>query len=247
MSEESRRDPREQVTLFVEYDGADDLTGDYTQNLSSGGMFVATNRQLPIGTHVKLVLGFPGLLEPIWIEGTVRWTRAGEESGAGIEFELGPAQEELARMIERIRNRDPKTTPRVLRVLVVEDNKHVAQLIREGLNGSTRRDFQDGVSFVFREALDGREAVESLRSETFDALIIDVYLPVLTGPRVIAIARKELGLTRLPIIALSAGGDEARHAALEAGANIFFDKPMRLRQVVATMQRLLLIATPKPA
>jgi Tfp pilus assembly protein PilZ len=71
---EQRKDVREPVTLVVEYEGADDLLGDYTENLSNGGTFVATNRELPIGTAVQLVLGFPGLLEPIRIDGTVKWT-----------------------------------------------------------------------------------------------------------------------------------------------------------------------------
>jgi uncharacterized protein (TIGR02266 family) len=240
--EEKRRDSRESVTLFVEYDGADDLVGDFTENLSSGGTFVATNRDLPIGTRVNLVLSFPGLLEPIAIEGTVRWKRsetgAEGDAGAGIEFAPGPARDALALVIDKVRSRDPKTVSRLFRVLVVEDNKHVAQLITEGLRGSSRRDF-GGVSFVFRSAEDGRAAVEILRREKFDALIIDVYLPVVDGPKVIQQARTELGLTELPIIAVSAGGDSARRAALDAGANIFLDKPMRLRQVIDTMQRLL--------
>jgi uncharacterized protein (TIGR02266 family) len=239
--DDKRRDDREPVTLFVEYDGADDLIGDFTENLSSGGTFVATNRELPIGTKIQLVLGFPGLLEPIAIEGEVRWLRPGSgdsEAGAGIEFSAGPARDALAAVIERIRNRDPKVVSRLFRVLVVEDNRHVAQLITEGLRGSSRRDF-GGVSFAFRSAEDGRVAVEILRREKFDALIIDVYLPVLDGPKVIQTARSELGLVDLPIIAVSAGGDAARRSALEAGANIFLDKPMRLRQVIDTMQRLL--------
>jgi uncharacterized protein (TIGR02266 family) len=240
--EEKRRDSREPVTLFVEYEGADDLVGDFTENLSTGGTFVATNRALPIGTRVQLVLSFPGLLEPISLEGVVRWKREepGEDgdAGAGIEFEPGPARDALASVIDKVKNRDPKTVSRLFRVLVVEDNKHVAQLITEGLRGSSRRDF-GGVSFVFRNAEDGRAAVEILRRETFDALIIDVYLPILDGPRVIMQARTELGLTDLPIIAVSAGGDAARRSALDAGANIFLDKPMRLRQVIDTMQRLL--------
>jgi uncharacterized protein (TIGR02266 family) len=240
--EEKRRENREPVTLFVEYEGADDLVGDFTENLSSGGTFVATNRALPIGTRVQLVLSFPGLLEPIAIEGVVRWKRdePGDEgdAGAGIEFEPGPARDTLAAVIDKVKNRDPKMVSRLFRVLVVEDNKHVAQLITEGLRGSSRRDF-GGVSFVFRNAEDGRAAVEILRREKFDALIIDVYLPILDGPRVILQARTELGLGDLPIIAVSAGGDAARRSALEAGANIFLDKPMRLRQVIDTMQRLL--------
>ena len=236
---EKRHGGREAITLFVEYEGADDLVGDFTENLSSGGTFVATNRQIPLGTKVQLVLSFPGLLEPISIEGTVRWVRGDTEgAGAGIEFEPGPARDQLAAVIDKIRSRDPKVMSRLFRVLVVEDNKHVAQLIQEGLRGSTRRDF-GGVTFVFRAAEDGRAAVEILRREKFDALIIDVYLPIIDGPSVITAARTELGLTDLPIIAVSAGGDAARRSALEAGANIFLDKPMRLRRVIETMQRLL--------
>ena len=74
-------------------------------------------------------------------------------------------------------------------------------------------------------------------------LQFDVYLPVLDGPHVITLARQELGLTDLPIIAVSAGGDSARASALAAGANIFLDKPMRLRQVIETMRHLVKIGT----
>jgi uncharacterized protein (TIGR02266 family) len=249
MSIDQRRDSRESVTLFVEYEGADDLVGDYTENLSSGGTFVATNRPLPIGTEIKLVLGFPGLLEPISIVGTVRWTRGtrgeadvvgdGEEAGAGIEFAPGPARDQLAMMIEKIRKRDPKMVSRLVKVLVVEDNKHVAQLINDGLKGSARRDFAGGVSFEVRNAEDGRAAIEALRSDTFDAMIVDVYLPIVDGAKVISTARGDLALTSLPIIAVSAGGDSARRSALDAGANIFLDKPMRLRQVIETIQKLI--------
>ena len=105
--EEKRRDSRESVTLFVEYDGADDLVGDFTENLSSGGTFVATNRDLPIGTRINLVLSFPGLLEPIAIEGTVRWKRElgnpEGDAGAGIEFAPGPARDALAQIIDKVR------------------------------------------------------------------------------------------------------------------------------------------------
>jgi uncharacterized protein (TIGR02266 family) len=249
VADDKRSSDREPVTLFVEYEGADDLVGDYTENLSSGGTFVATNRELPIGTQIQLVLSFPGLLEPIAIQGTVRWTRGnaanagvippGDEAGAGIEFQPGPARDQLAQVVNRIRTRDPKTVSRLFRVLVVEDNKHVAQLIHDGLKGSSRREFGGGVTFAVRNAEDGRQAVEMLRREAFDALIVDVYLPVIDGARVIQTARTELGLADLPIIAVSAGGDSARKSALDAGANIFLDKPMRLRQVIDTIQKLL--------
>ena len=108
--------------------------------------------------------------------------------------------------------------------------------------GSARR-LGDELTFAFRNAVNGHEALHLLREETFDAVIVDVYLPVLDGPHVITAARQELGLTDLPIIAVSAGGDSARASALAAGANIFLDKPMRLRQVIETMRQLVKIGT----
>ena len=89
--DDKRKSDREPVTLFVEYEGADDLVGDYTENLSSGGTFVATNRELPIGTKVHLVLSFPGLLEAISIEGTVRWTRGGQSDNEVLAAAKKPA------------------------------------------------------------------------------------------------------------------------------------------------------------
>ncbi|HWU87176.1 MAG TPA: response regulator, partial [Kofleriaceae bacterium] len=236
-------DAREPVTLFVEYEGADDLVGDFTDNLVSGSTFVATNRELPVGARVQLVLSFPGLLEPISVEGSVQWTRAeGTDGDAGASIEFAPgAVRDLAPVVEQIRQRDPRLVSRIFEILMAEDNRHVATLIQEGLRGSARRDYGGSISFVFRNVEDGRAAVEMIRREPFHALIIDVYLPILDGPKVIQQVRTELGLAELPIIAMSGGGDPARRAALDAGANVFLDKPVRLRQIIDAIKRLLAI------
>jgi uncharacterized protein (TIGR02266 family) len=233
---ELRNDLREEVTLFVEYEGADDILGDYTENLSSGGTFVATTRDLEIGTEVNLVLQFPGLLKPTALSGIVRWKREGE-AGCGIEFTNGVQRVELAEMMERIRRRDPSTMRISYRVLIVEDNVHIADLIQQGLANS--KNFGERVTFRCTQANNGKRACELLAATRFDALIIDVYLPAMDGTDVIVHARKNLALHALPIIAVSGGGDAARKLAMNAGANVFIDKPMRLKQVVETMQRLL--------
>lgn len=234
---DKRRHHRAGVTLLVEYEGAEEFLVDYTDNLSTGGTFVATARELPVGSAVRLALSFPGLVESITIDGVVRWGRAGDEPGVGIEFLATEGQRRLASLIERIRARDPRVVARVVRVLVVEDNPHVAAFIGEGLAGSSRRSAD--VSFAVRTATNGKDALALLEQERFDALIIDVYLPVIDGANVIEQLRQRLGLRDLPVIAVSAGGEAARTAALAAGANIFIDKPMRLRQVIDTMRTLL--------
>jgi uncharacterized protein (TIGR02266 family) len=238
LSQEKRRQLRTGVTLLVEYEGADELLSDYTDNLSSGGTFIATARELEVGSPVRLALSFPGLLEPVAVDGVVRHVREGEESGVGIEFDEGEGRQKLAEVIERIRSRDPRTVSKLVRVLVVEDNPHVASFLGDGLSGNNKRGGGE-IAFIVRTALNGREALALLRSEPFDALIIDIYLPVIDGAHVIDKVRKDLALESLPIIAVSAGGPSAREAALSAGANIFLDKPMRLRQVVETMRQLM--------
>ena len=230
---------RDAVTLVVDYDGAEDFLDDYAENLSSGTTVVATDRELPIGTAVRLVLQFAGLLKPIALDGVVRSTnRDGDGASACIEIAAGRDRDELAAITQRIRARDQKTMARSFRVLIVEDNRPVASLIEDGLIGSSRREYGRGLHFVVSNAEDGRAAIECLRRETFDVVIIDMYLPIVDGSRVIQVARTELGLDRLPIIAVSAGGEGAQRLAFDAGASSFLDKPMRLRQVIDTIQKL---------
>lgn len=239
--QEKRRQTRTAVTLLVEYEGAEELVSDYTDNLSTGGTFIATARDLEIGSPVRLALSFPGLLEPVGVDGVVRWLREGEDRGVGIEFLEGEGRDKLADIVERIRSRDPRVMSRLVRVLVVEDNPHVASFLGDGLSNHKRGAAAGAgdVAFSVRTAMNGRDALALLRSEQFDALIIDIYLPVIDGAHVIEKVRKELGLGKLPVIAVSAGGPGARDAALAAGADIFLDKPMRLRQVVETIRQLM--------
>ncbi len=229
------------MRLVVDYDGAADLIADYNENLSTGRVFLNTARELAIGTPVCLVLSFPGLLEPISVNATVQWQRDSNdrESGVGVELDDDEARRSLGELVERVRRRDPEIVSRLIRILVVEDNPHVAQLIRNGLRGSGRRQFGDGVAFNFRTASNGREALDLLRGEAFDALIVDVYLPIMDGSDLIAQIRAHDDLCQLPVIAVSAGGQSARNAALIAGADAFLEKPMRLRQIIDAMRKLI--------
>ncbi|GAB4515473.1 MAG: hypothetical protein Tsb0020_34050 [Haliangiales bacterium] len=242
-ADDKRRYPRTPVVLRVDYDGPDELVFDYTENLSSRGVFLKTSRAFQIGDRIRLMLSFPGLLEPLGLDGTVRWMRSDTDPGVGVEFDDGEERDRVAVLIERVRQRDPRMVNRLIRVLVVEDNPHVARLIQAGMLGSTERYFGDGLAFNFRTAANGRDALDLLASDTFDALIIDVYLPILDGASVITHIRADERVRHLPVIAVSAGGPGARDAAMAAGADFFIEKPMRLRQLLDTMGKLLDIET----
>jgi CheY-like chemotaxis protein len=227
------------TSLVVEYDGADDFLADYVDNLSSGRTFVLAPRPLEVGAAIRLVLTFPGLLVRAELAAAVEWVRDEGEIGVGVTLADDAEREQLAALVGRIRDRDPTVLARVIKVLVAEDNPHIAELIRAGLVGSARRSFGGELAFACAIVDNGADARGRLERELFDAMIIDVYLPVMDGAQVIAQARRELGLARLPIIAVSAGGEPARSAALAAGANVFLPKPMRLRHVLETMRDLL--------
>lgn len=242
MSDEAasqRKHERAAVTLVVDYDGAEDFVGDYTENLSKGGTFIHTSRAFEVGSGLRLVLSFPGLLQPVAIDAVVRWTRGEPDLGVGVEFLEGPARDALAALVDRVQRKDPRTVARVVRLLVVDDNTHVSSLICNGLQASAKRSFGDDLAFELATAETGNDAIQKLRTDRYDAMLIDVYLPVMDGHKAIEIARNELALTKLPIIAFSAGGPTARQLAVNAGASIFLDKPVRLRQLMDTIRQLI--------
>jgi CheY-like chemotaxis protein len=224
------------LRLVVDYENIDEFLADYDANLTSGMATIDTNRTLSIGTIVEVGLAFPGLLKPIVLDAIVQ-----RKHDTGLTMALLPgAAPKLKEIVARIRERDPKVVAQVLNVLIVEDNRHVCDLVRQGLEGTARREMKD-VTFTFATAENGAAALELLKTRSFDAAIVDVYLPVLDGPSVIQQARTTLGLTKLPIITMSAGGESARDAALKAGASVFLPKPVRLREVVAMMRQLLAV------
>ncbi len=73
-----------------------------TQNLSNGGLFVATHLVKPIGTEVEISLRVPAREGPLSLRGVVRWVRERQHDeawpGMGIEFE-NPSADDL-RVIE---------------------------------------------------------------------------------------------------------------------------------------------------
>jgi len=240
--DDRRSEPRELLTLKVEYADASELVSDYTDNISTGGTFVLTGRDLPEGTEIRLILSFPGLLQPLPVAGRVKWTRISppDMRGVGVAFDRSDV-ETVARLDEfvgRIAAGDPLLVGRTLRVLVVEDNPHVATLIREGLRGSSRRELGGRVTFDCETAVNGRDGLALVRKQPFDVLIVDIYLPVLDGAQLIRQVRADEALRHVPIVAVSGGGPQAREAALAAGADFFLDKPMRLADIFATMRIL---------
>lgn len=117
-----------------------------------------------------------------------------------------------------------------MRVMIVEDEPNIVE----------------SLSFVFsREgwqvtaALDGDTAIERLLSAPPDILVLDVMLPPHSGFEVLKRVRSEPGLKHLPVIVLTAKGQEKdRHTALRLGADAFVTKPFSNRDIVQQVRDL---------
>ena len=238
---DSRRHARSNLSLKVEYPDLASFLHDYTENISRGGTFVSSERTWTVGDSLRLSLSFPGLVEPIELGARVAWVRTGEGRGVGLEFqpdEHREAMERLASLVEAIERGERAKAARRVRVLVVEDNPLIAGLLEQGLARLSLRRKASPVVFSFSRAGDGATALELVDKEPFDVVLADIYLPVLGGAAFIRRCRDLLG-PGIPIIALSAGGEEAQKVALAAGADLFLDKPLRLVNVFETMAELL--------
>jgi uncharacterized protein (TIGR02266 family) len=96
-SVEQRVQTRVPLRIKVEYERLDDFLDDYAANLSLGGMFVASDEPLPVGSRIRLRFRLPGREDPVETFGEVRWVVApgdptGLASGMGVQFEaLSPS------------------------------------------------------------------------------------------------------------------------------------------------------------
>jgi PAS domain S-box-containing protein len=119
-----------------------------------------------------------------------------------------------------------------LRILVVEDNK-INQMVAKGLLT------QEGA--VVSLADNGQLGVATISADqqAFDAVLMDVQMPVMDGYAATRAIRQDLNLKNLPIIAMTANAMLSdRTACLEAGMDDHIGKPFDLDHLVATLLHL---------
>ena len=116
------------------------------------------------------------------------------------------------------------------RVLIAEDEPNLVEslsfiLSREGCV----------VSAVF----DGESVLERLRSDRPDVLVLDVMPPLRTGFEVLKLIKTDPGLRGIPVMVLTAKGQERdRRTAEDLGADAFVTKPFSNQDVVDRIKRL---------
>jgi phosphate regulon transcriptional regulator PhoB len=124
----------------------------------------------------------------------------------------------------------------VKRILIIEDDRDIVELVRYNLASE---------GFDVNSSSDGSSGLAQVRKSPPDLLLLDLMLPKMPGLEVCKEIRRDSALNRLPILMLTARGEEAdRIVGLEMGADDYVTKPFSPRELVARVKALLRRAEP---
>lgn len=215
-------DPKILPSLFEPFVQAD--TG-LARKYEGSGLGLPIARQL-----IELMQGTigvdsqPGRGSHFWCDLRFDWT-----PGAAADSQTPAIKVDAVKPRGRLNNR---------RILVVDDSPSIRALVGDFLQRE-----QASVSF----ASDGQQAVDKLRRQAsvFHAVLMDIQMPVMDGLTATRTLREDLGLVRLPILAMTAGLLAEQQARVRAvGAVKVVPKPIDFEQMV---QAILEVTADVPA
>ncbi len=207
---------RDQENLFQPFSQAANSS---SRRLTGTGLGLAISRQL-----VELMGGEIGMKSALG-EGSTFFFR--------IPLEIGKAPEENAELASGVGAEAPgPARNRQLRILVVEDNK-INQLVLSQMLKS--------LGYPHDIAEHGVEALSFLARETYELVLMDCQMPELDGYETTQRIRSaENDGEHLTIVALTAHATHGeREKCLAAGMDDYLAKPLRQKQLVATLDRWL--------
>lgn len=116
-------------------------------------------------------------------------------------------------------------------ILVVDDETHILELIKFNL---------ENVGYKVETAETGEAALEFCKHQVPDLIILDIMLPGIDGLEVCRILRSDISTAKVPIIMLTAKGEEMdKVTGLEIGADDYIAKPFGIRELIARIKALL--------
>ena len=119
------------------------------------------------------------------------------------------------------------------KILIVDDEAHIRMLIEQ-----TLEDLEDeGVELLLAE--NGEQALELIQKEEPNLVFLDVMMPKMNGMEVCQKVKKELNLSHVYIILLTAKGQEVdRQKGLEMGADRYMTKPFDPDEMLASAEEV---------
>lgn len=106
------------------------------------------------------------------------------------------------------------------KLLIVDDEAHIRMLLEQSLEELEDEDVE------ILQAANGLDALTLIREEKPNLVFLDVMMPKMNGMEVCSKVKKELGMTEIVIILLTAKGQEVdKQQGLEVGADEYMTKP----------------------
>jgi signal transduction histidine kinase/BarA-like signal transduction histidine kinase len=197
--------PEDQARLFQRFQQADTST---TRRFGGTGLGLAISRRL-----AQLMGGETGVRsEPG--SGSCFWFTASLAAAPAVPPPPPPRQPATTNPAQA----EAQAHLQGGRVLLVEDNE-TNQIIASA--------FLRKVGLEVQVAGDGRAALQALERASFDAVLMDVHMPIMDGMEATRALRAKPGLDYLPVIAMTASvRPQDRQRCLEAGMNDFIPKPL---------------------
>ena len=112
-------------------------------------------------------------------------------------------------------------------VLVVDDDPNIRRMICAAL----RRD-----GYTFLEAPNGKDALDLMRAEHPDVVVLDLMMPIVSGWDVLRERQEDRALQRIPVIVVSANKDPEVATAVTGGICAFLPKPFDINALSALVR-----------
>ena len=116
------------------------------------------------------------------------------------------------------------------KILVVDDSRDTREMMTKLLELE---------SFNVITAEDGRIGFDTAKAERPDIIITDINMPNLNGIEMIRLLRDEVDFSSVPIMAITAYGQNVAQEAVEAGANQATTKPIDFDKLIRGIRQLL--------
>ena len=117
-----------------------------------------------------------------------------------------------------------------VRILIVEDHPTMREAMRLVLEGE---------GFDIDEASDGDQALAAVQAEPPDLVLLDMSIPGISGPDVLAAMKRNPGNSKVRVIVVTATGEEGRAAAMAGGADHYFTKPFSPIALLQAVEEVL--------